>query len=339
MSEPSVVEDRRRPGCLRRGLSTLALICALIPFAIWLFMRVPGEDWWLTAGIVYAPKPQWVAIPGLGVLLALTAWRGRLVLLTTAATLFALFAIAGFEWEQPIKPPPDRLVIRVATWNVFGWTEQRELVRERIMSWDCDIVCLQEAARQTFQKLLPGYQSAMGGDLRIYVRGRITHREAPPDPVTGRRRILIVDAETDAGPLRVIGVHVPRATTHGGTPRELEPLRRYIEEGVELRERKFAELVEELPSEGPFVVAGDMNTPPASRFHAMLSASLIDSFEAVGRGFGHTFVWRRHLPMMRIDYVWAGGGVEPLSHRIEPHRPSDHRPVVVDLALPEQPPG
>lgn len=335
MSDLTVVEDRRRPGCLRRGLAALALTAALVPFAIWLIMRVPGESWWLTAGIVYAPKPQWVLIPCVGALLALVAWRGRLMLLNVAAALFALFVVAGYEWERPVEPPPDRPVIRVATWNVFGWTEQRELVRERIMSWDCDIVCLQEAARETFRRLLPGYESAMGGDLRIYVRGRITNREAPVDPVTGQRRMLIVDVETDAGPLRVIGVHVPRARTHGGTPRELEPLRRYIEEGVELRERKFAELVDAFPPEGPFIVAGDMNTPPASRFHAMLSESLIDSHEAVGRGFGHTFVWRRHLPMMRIDYVWAGGGVEPLSHRIEPHRPSDHRPVVVELALPE----
>ncbi len=334
MSGPDARAERSRPGCWRRGLAALAVIAAIVPIAVWVLMRVPGEDWWATAGLVYAPKLQWVAVPTLGALLALMAWRGRLVVLNIAAVAFALFFVAGYELHSPTEPSTDRPVIRLATWNVYGWTEQRELVRDRILSWDCDVVCLQESARATFNKLLPGYAATVGGDLRVFVRGRITHREAPIDPLTGRRRLLIVDVETDAGPLRVINVHIPRAERRQATPRELGPLRKYIEVSVELRDRKFAELMAELPANGPIVVVGDMNTPPASRFHDLLSERLTDSFEAVGSGFGNTFVWRRRLPLMRIDYVWAGGGVEPLSHRIEPPRPSDHRPVIVELALP-----
>ncbi|MFW6156962.1 MAG: endonuclease/exonuclease/phosphatase family protein [Armatimonadota bacterium] len=337
MSEsPRRASETKRPGRRTRALSAPAVVAALLPLAVWVLMRVPGEDWWGGAALVYAPKAQWIAVPALGLLVAAIAHRGMLVAVNLAAVAFALFVIAGFELNRPVPPPEDRPVVRVATWNVYGWTDERELVRDRIMSWDCDVVCLQESRRAVFRDLLPGYESANIGDLRTYARGRIVRTQAPPDPMTRLRRMLLAEIETDAGPLTVINLHIPRADRVGPTPRQVKPLIEYIETGVNSRARKFDQLIDLLPPRAPLVVTGDMNTPPASRYHALVSERLTDSFETVGSGFGYTFLWRRKLPMLRIDYVWTGGGVEPLRHRTAPAHPSDHRPIITELALPAE---
>lgn len=337
MSESSGrATQTQRGGCFRRVVGVLAAVLALAPAAIHVVQRWPGEDWWLGAALVYAPKMQWLVLPGLGLVLALIAMRGRLVLLNAASGAFTLFVLANFQVSTLPPIPEGRPLIRLATWNVYGWTEERELVRDRIMSWDCDIVCLQESVRPVFRDLLPGYDSAAAGDLRVYVRGRILDHRAPRDPMSHNRRILICDVETDAGRFTVINVHIPRAERARRTPRQFEPLIRYIESGVRLRGRKFEQLMSVLPEQGPLIVAGDMNTPPASRYYRQMAQRMTDSFAAVGRGFGNTFVWRRELPLLRIDYVWTAGGIDPIRCETKEHRPSDHRPVVAVLALPAE---
>ena len=46
---------------------------------------------------------------------------------------FALFSLAGFEMNQPVAPKPDQQTLRVATWNVYGFTQERQVVQERGM--------------------------------------------------------------------------------------------------------------------------------------------------------------------------------------------------------------
>ncbi|MGI5818862.1 MAG: endonuclease/exonuclease/phosphatase family protein [Armatimonadota bacterium] len=325
---------KKRGGCLRQVVAALSVLTAVIPVGVWVLQRSPGEDWWLSAALVYAPTMQWLALPVIGLMLALIARSRGLVAVSVAGIVFALFAVAGYQLNIPPPIPEGRPTIRLATWNVHGRTTDRELVRDRIMSWDCDIVCLQESASSIFADLLPGYESSAAGDLRTFVRGRIAHREAPADASGGPRRILIVDAETDAGPITVINVHLPRGEAVRRTPRRPRPLIRYIEAGVQARDPRFDQLVGALPEQGPVILAGDMNVTPASRYYAQVAERLTDSFTEVGRGFGNTFVWRQKLPVLRIDYVWTGGGVEPLSFETRHHLPSDHRPVITELALP-----
>ncbi|MFP4250465.1 MAG: endonuclease/exonuclease/phosphatase family protein [Armatimonadota bacterium] len=323
-------------GCRRRIAGALALVAAAIPFAIWIVMQTPGEDWWVGAALVYAPKLQWIAVPVVGLALALSARSCGLVTANVAAAAFAIFVLAGYQLNTPPTIPEDRPVIRLATWNVYGWTSERELVQERILSWDADIVCIQESARNVFDDLLPGYESTKAGDLRVFVRGRIIDAGSPSPAAGVVPRLQIVEVETDAGEFTVINAHIPRGESVRRTPRRPQSLLRYLETGVRLREPQFDQLVAELP-EGPVILAGDLNITSASRYYEQISAHLTDSFAEVGRGFGNTFVWRQRLPAFRIDYVWTGGGVTPLRCETRPHLPSDHRPLVAELALPAEP--
>jgi len=332
--EPPKARRNRRGSCCI--IPALSLLAALIPVAVWVLQHVPGEEAWVGAALVYAPTMQWVAVPLVGVVLALAARRWRLIVLNAASAAFALFVVAGYQLNEPAPIPPERPIVRLASWNVYGWTDERELVQDRILSWDCDVVCLQESARPVFRDLLPGYKSAMAADLRVFVRGKVISAHAPLDPTSRKRRMLICEVETDAGRFTVVNVHIPRAELARRTPREFEPLIEYIMAGVDVREQKFGQLMSELPDGVPLVVAGDMNTPPASRYYARMAERFTDAFGAVGRGFGNTFIWRQRLPILRIDYVWTGGGVEPLTCTMRDHSPSDHRPLVAEVALPTE---
>jgi len=328
-------DGRRKRGCLRGCLPTaLTIGSILVVGGVLVLQRTPGESSWLGALLIYAPQVQWLVPPALALLATLAARRALLALINAAVLVGVLLGPVGLELNRPDTAPPGWGTVRVATWNVYGYTRERDVVRDRIMSWDCDIVCLQEARAQTFDDLLPGYESVLASDLRTYVRGRIIgHRMIR----TERRRahpMLEVQAETDAGPVTVVSVHFPRTTRARSMPREIEPLARYVELSVRVRDDKFAQLERLLPPDGPMLVMGDMNTPPTSRYWRSLRAQMIDSFDAVGRGLGYSFVWRRKWPSLRIDYVWAGGGATPLRCWTEEAAPSDHRPVLAEIALP-----
>ncbi|MGC9318268.1 MAG: endonuclease/exonuclease/phosphatase family protein [Armatimonadota bacterium] len=327
-------ERERRTCCSGCVLQLVTLLAAAVVGGVWLLQRYPGEDWWLGALLTWGPQVQWIVPPAVALLLTAAAREGRLTLINLAATAVALFVLGGFEMNPGHDAPQGRHIVRVVTWNVHGRTEDQETIRERILDWDCDVICLQEARRKVFDDLLPGYQDATARDLRVFVRGRIRDREVIRTEKHQVHPLLRVDAEIEGHPLTIITVHLPRVRRSRRMPRELGPLTEYLREAGEVREEKFARLLEALPDGRPLVVAGDMNTPPTSRHWRRLSERLTDTFEAAGRGFGFTFVWRGKLPMLRIDYVWTGGGVTPVRCWVHAEGPSDHRPVLAEVALP-----
>jgi endonuclease/exonuclease/phosphatase (EEP) superfamily protein YafD len=325
------IHRHRRGGCVPALLTVLALLSVA---AVAIIERYPGEDSWVGALLVYAPQIQWLVPPAIALLVTLGARRWELVALNFLVTTCTLFTPAGFEVNNYAAPEAGQPVVRVVTWNVYGRTEDVELVRTRLLSWDADIVCLQEARREIFADLLPGYESARAGDLRVFVRGRITHHEAILSNRDPRRYNLLVEAQTQSGAVSVLAVHLPRSPRARSVPRQLEPLADYVRASVAQREREFGIIHELLPPDGPLIVAGDMNTPPTSRYWRSLRAELTDAFDERGRGFGYTYAWRQKLALLRIDYIWTGGGAEPLRCWTAAAAPSDHHPVLAEIALP-----
>ena len=326
---------RNGRGCCGGGcvLGILTLVAMLMVIAAWGLQRWPGEDWWLTTLLTWGPQVQWVLPPTLVLLVTVARRRRFLSLLNAATTVFALLAVAHFQ-VNPVHPDPgDRPVMRAATWNVHGYTRDRETLRDRILSWNCDVVCLQESNRAVLEDLLPGYEQAIEDTLAVYVRGEILRHERVFLGEKSPRKALLVEAVTDAGPVTIINVHLPRVA-RSPFPREVEPFSELMARAVEEREARILTLLDTLPSEDPAILAGDFNTPPGSRYWRLLDRHLIDAFEATGFGFGHTFLLRWRYPLLRIDYVWVGGGAEPVYSETRSEYPSDHRPVIADIALP-----
>jgi len=77
----------------------------------------------------------------------------------------------------------------------------------------------------------------------------------------------------------------------------------------------------------PVILTGDLNDPPVSFAHRMLSRYRQDSFREAGNGFGQTYAG--NLPLLRIDNVILDDVFEVLSHSVIRKKFSDHYPVKV----------
>ncbi|MEP9378811.1 endonuclease/exonuclease/phosphatase family protein [Aquabacter sp. CN5-332] len=87
---------------------------------------------------------------------------------------------------------------------------------------------------------------------------------------------------------------------------------------------------------GPVVLLGDLNSRPSSLAYRHLAARLEDAQRSGGRRPLPTFPTR--WPVLRIDHVFVGGGIEVENVRTLrggiARRASDHVPLCVDLAVP-----
>jgi len=329
-------------GCV---LLAVSLLAATSVAAVLVLRHSPGEDNWRTALLVYGPQWPWAVLPALACLLALVTRRPRLAAANALVLFVALGPVADFQLPGPAPDVDGERLVRVLTWNLHGRVVRIEQIREQILKWDPDIVCVQEARSNDFRELLPGWNHRMAVDLRIFSRDELSPRRMVPMGIYPARIALECEVQTRAGALTVLNVHFPRAIRREGLPRELEPMAEYMQEGMEVRRSKFDHLIQWLPGgaqhtpDRPLIVAGDMNTPPASMHYRRLAEHLTDAFAARGLGLGLTFVLRDRWPLLRIDYVWCGGGVQPVRCWTGDGGPSDHRPVIADIALPAEAPS
>jgi endonuclease/exonuclease/phosphatase family metal-dependent hydrolase len=106
----------------------------------------------------------------------------------------------------------------------------------------------------------------------------------------------------------------------------------------EERQRHSRELTDLAGSlRGPVLIGGDLNEDPGRPAARWLADRYVDAWAAAGSDDGNTFPSAE--PTSRIDYLFAGEGIEVLRATVpdgpDVRRASDHRPVLVDLRLPE----
>jgi endonuclease/exonuclease/phosphatase (EEP) superfamily protein YafD len=84
------------------------------------------------------------------------------------------------------------------------------------------------------------------------------------------------------------------------------------------------------------IMAGDFNaTSDHAPFVELTRSGLRDAFGEAGRGTGATWPqWKGPvMPLMRLDHVLVDDGVVVLNAQVQANRGSDHRRLVVELAL------
>jgi beta-N-acetylhexosaminidase len=81
------------------------------------------------------------------------------------------------------------------------------------------------------------------------------------------------------------------------------------------------------------ILGGDFNSTPESAAQQTLrNAGLRDAWSLCGSGNGHTFP--ANDPKKRIDFLFLTGSTSCTSARVPDSQLSDHRPLLVDVALP-----
>jgi endonuclease/exonuclease/phosphatase (EEP) superfamily protein YafD len=133
------------------------------------------------------------------------------------------------------------------------------------------------------------------------------------------RTLQTVDVAIGSQTLRIIGLHAPRPTSRSGN-----------------YEQFWQEAIPRLTAEqGPVVVVGDFNATQYSRVYQELTADhLRSAHEDRARGYATTWPNDRFwLPPIRIDQALLSADVQCLGITEGVGRGSDHRPLIIDVAL------
>lgn len=278
-----------------------------------------------------------VLAAALGILLASPLARGRLrraVVLLAGTALLAAGALVSPELATAARTlppaPPGAERLRLLQFNVLFSNADPRATADYVLGVDPDVVFLQEAN---------GAGAAVAAALRARYPHQITcsgREGACGTRVLAKRRPLEAGALTphgEDGSLGAAWMTLPlqgggRATVLGAHytwPIPAGP--------QQAQSRALARALARFPREH-LIVAGDFNSTPWSfslrrqdrAFEIPRRTRAVFSFPRAFEGAG----WL--VPLLPIDHVYAGAAWRTVSIRRGPRTPSDHYPVVVELA-------
>jgi vancomycin resistance protein VanJ len=283
----------------------------------------------LAAAVMYAPQHLF-ALPLVAGLLA-AAWARKWALLAVNASLIVCFLwlFMGFHCSVGSGRSGD---IRAMTINLARSAYPPEPLLTTIGREKPDIILFQEAKAQNPSRTALTALSSAGGwhvekaaEVAIASRSPLRNiREVVLLPGSGRRMLI---ADTD-----IRGHRTAVAVVHFGTNmpgRSKGGLWGYLAGSGEARMRQVDSLLASLPNDN-IILGGDFNLPPRGLAYRKLSRRYTNAFQAA-TGFGYTFPARH--PLMRIDHIFTGRGLAPVSCRAVDTGASDHKAVIADFAL------
>lgn len=319
-----------------RWLVSLAGACCLLALAVVLLGYGLGDaTWWLVATNVAA---FWLLAPA-AALTVLAAVLRRPVLVAVCALVTACW-MGLFVPLHTGRPAVGDL--RIATYNVDAPFEGGDVDRvlRLIDEHDPDVVVLQQMQPWAWRRLTaqapahphrwygrPAPAEPGIGSIAVLSRHPIVGERPLPSSVSRPTAVLTLD---------VAGQTVQVAGVHLRSPIWQQVVRAPAAELTAQSERRRAETIAIVAAlhQGPVAVAGDLNSGALSDPWTVLhDAGLRDAHDAAGSGPGFT----RFLGPFgtRIDAVFSGGGLVPQAAWTGSAAGSDHRPVLVDLELPD----
>jgi endonuclease/exonuclease/phosphatase (EEP) superfamily protein YafD len=325
----------------RLALAYLAAVCVLSMTA-----RLVGERFWWTTLLTYIPQVAY-AVPGLVILIPILLSRDFRALGIYLGTLLAIAGpVMGWNVPTPSFAPRDAPRVRVLSYNIRGALAGIDLIQAHVREFRPDVVVFSEAKgwsddealRQDLARAFPGWSHVEGGDVYIASRWPFASTEAlrlgssiTHDPSMDRYKVR-AEVEAPFGRFQVVGVHF-RTAVYGRTlVKEWKNAPGYLKHTGRIRQEQAQDLLTWTAQiDGPVLLAGDFNTPPAGRIYGAIRKQFGDSFSARGLGWGYTYPSQRSL--LRIDYVFHSRDWDTVQCAVGSEVGSDHRPVFAELAL------
>lgn len=324
-------------------LRAASLLGLLIPLAALGAVHQAGDTWWPATVVLFAPR--WIfGLPALAMLAMalLTDWSSC-VICTTALVITAV-PLGGWQWSAPAEPSPQSL--RIITYNTGGeFKASREVhdwpeLLHRIVSWDADVVALQEC--DDLAPLLhdiPNYH-VVHGMAKLCMLTKFPVVSAETIDATqewkdnGAMLVSRVVLQAPWGRFQVVPAHL--ATQREGLqlllyrhPRAIPVMNEKMQERWH-ESRKAMRYASAFA--GPTIVLGDFNTPPDSLIiREVWLPHYTDAFAAAGRGYGWTKFTR--WSGFRIDMVLTSPAWIVRDAEVLPIRWGDHQPLQVTLDL------
>lgn len=257
--------------------------------------------------------------------------RVRLLAWMILPTLVFTVNYLPMYFSRPVSPPPDSQPLTILTYNINLSPPDIQGITDDIRRIDADIVAIQEltvnAATRFEAELSTQYPyRAFHPIVGFHGQGVLSKYPITSDEFwkvyLGHQRVTIDFNGTE---IAVYNVH----PVHHILPFWGFDIRPRTEE-VNLFLEKAAH------DDIPILIVGDMNMTDQSGDYQRITRIYQDSYRHVGYGMGTTFP--AHIPLLpslvRIDYVFHSEEFTAIQADVlRSTGGSDHRPLVVELAL------
>ena len=311
----------------------LAVACWVVatPLAVVAVLRLVAWDAALPLIVANMFTP-WLYVPIWGVLaVALIARRPYLAQISAAVAMLHLLWLAPGAVLPSAQPPEvaEAPRLRVMTANLLGVNHDTEGIVGEVLEARPDVLIVQE--------LTPHWHASLE-DPRLWVlfpeRVHVVREDSFGVGVYSRLPIEEHSLfELEGLPLVQAGVRVGDRIVRVYAVHTLPPRTPAY---AAVWERMMGGLGELLESErGPVILAGDLNaTPHARLYRRLVSGRMRGAHEDRGRGLATT--WPNgvfSVPSVRLDHVLLSPEVACLRVWEGEGRGSDHRPVLLDVAI------
>jgi len=285
-----------------------------------------------------------------GFILALVAlfsrFRKPLIALQLPGIVMFVILYGALFWPQSI-PATSGPALTVATFNVHAHSDP-DAVAGAVAKLDADLLGIEELSSEH----VPALEERLA---RRYPYRALYAKEpydgAKPPPLSGvglLSRYPILDHEAIVtehrmrhlrATVNVEGVAVTVYVIHPDNPTFMPP-HHY---STARRSSAFDELLPRMAAESnPVLVLCDCNMTDRSDDYRRMARRFNDAFREAGWGMGFTFSATTGLipPAIRIDYVWHSDEFVARDAYVgDDNGPSDHYPVVAELALRDMAPS
>lgn len=303
--------------------------------------------WALTCALLVAIALRFVWHDGVWPLLLLNAFTlyvfvpaYAVAAVAVARRRWALAAVAAIVcfWHLlwvvpplvPRSPPPAAgETLRLVSANLLMVHPDPDVLAAELEGIDADVMVLQEyssrwkttALRRGWFERYPHRASAIRDDsFGCAFFSRIPLEDVEIVTMAGLPQLqatVVVDGQA----VDVLGVHTLPPRTSSYVPQHHQGTEAILDWADARVER-------------PFVVAGDFNSTPYSRFAEAMDRRADDAWDLAGAGYGHTApngVFP--LPPIRLDHVYVSPSLTVTDAVLGTGTGSDHRPVVVEVGL------
>jgi endonuclease/exonuclease/phosphatase family metal-dependent hydrolase len=304
---------------------------------LWLYFRTSADASPIGMLLAFGPR-WWLILPWL--VLVPVAFFARLpgILAATIGLAVTLFGVCGFEIPAWRSPATARPAFRLVTYNTDRSALLASELRADLAAWDADIVLLQDCKTVVADSLRAIAPRGLFVSSEFCMASRfklVGVDSAPPRVRTGTDvvgrfgNILRYRLQIPGGELPVYSVHLESPRTALWAARNLEFSR--LETSIVVRGADSEHATQFVArNDSAFVVAGDFNLPYGSAILERDWGDLTNAFADRGVGFGYTMWSGRYA--VRIDHVLTPSTLAPTAIRVERGHPSEHQPVIVDMA-------
>lgn len=310
-----------------------AVLCVLYLVALVgliIYIRTRGDR--TTTGTLLLFGPRWPFALPLVLLIPLTAWLDRLLLiLSVGSAAVALFGLLGFSvgWRRLLPASPAvGPVIRVLSYNAHFNPLGSSSFVAYIQNAHPDVIALEEWDNSHLHTI---FTDSGWHFLRIGENALVSRFPIEPASIHRSEGFFNCTLSLPSGPTDVVVLHFrsPHVALRN-TVEEFPSPSSEIINNIAWRTDQSAAVHRLMQREShPLLLIGDFNLVPDSVIFRQNFSDFSDAFDAAGFGLGYSYMSR--WTGVRIDHVLTNSSFRCESCFVGPFLGSPHRPLVADL--------